>query len=100
MPTSRERVREALSHRTPDSVPLDIGASAVTGMHASMVYKLRQALKLDDPSTTNKNRPVRLSDIFFYSLISIRYHIIIKTFNQRISKFLTIKLKMQRRNVY
>ncbi|MCC6443645.1 MAG: methyltransferase [Armatimonadetes bacterium] len=46
--TSRERVEIALSHREPDRVPLDLGASAVTGMHASMVYRLRQALGLDD----------------------------------------------------
>ena len=55
--TSRERVLEALNHKEPDRVPLDLGGSVLTGMHASSVYKLRQALKLDDPGT-----PVKVMD--------------------------------------
>jgi len=51
---SRQRVEAALNHRQPDYVPLDLGASAVTGMHASSVYKLRQALGLDVPGTPVK----------------------------------------------
>lgn len=51
---SRERVQMALSHREPDCVPLDLGGSAVTGMHASSVYLLRQALHLDPPGTPVK----------------------------------------------
>ena len=47
MMTSRERVQEALEHREADRVPLDLGASDVTGMHVDSVYKLRQALQLD-----------------------------------------------------
>ena len=35
-------------------VPLDLGASAVTGMHVSSVYQLRQALELDEPGTPVK----------------------------------------------
>jgi hypothetical protein len=54
MMTSRERVRIALDHQEPDRVPLDLGASAVTGMHVSTVYRLRQALKLDLPGTPVK----------------------------------------------
>jgi hypothetical protein len=41
----------ALNHQEPDRVPLDLGASAVTGMHVSTVHALRQALKLDPPET-------------------------------------------------
>lgn len=52
---SRERVTATLNHREPDRVPLDLGASAVTGMHVSSVYLLRQALRLDPPGT-----PVRV----------------------------------------
>ena len=52
--TSRERVRLALAHKEPDRVPLDLGASATTGMHASSVYLLRQALHLDPPGTPVK----------------------------------------------
>ncbi len=54
---SRERVAMALDHREPDRVPLDLGGSAVTGMHVSIVYKLRQALGLDAPGT-----PVKVVD--------------------------------------
>jgi len=52
--TSRERVQEALDHRQADQVPLDLGASDVTGMHVDSVYKLRQALQLDPPGTPVK----------------------------------------------
>jgi len=53
--TSRERVAAALSHREADKIPFDLGGSAVTGMQASTVYRLRQALALDPPGT-----PVRV----------------------------------------
>jgi hypothetical protein len=52
---SRERVRIALKHKEADRLPLDLGGTTVTGMHVSMVYLLRQALKLDEPGT-----PVRI----------------------------------------
>jgi hypothetical protein len=52
--TPRERVDASLAHRQPDRVPLDLGASAVTGMHASSVAKLRQALGLDKAGTPVK----------------------------------------------
>ncbi len=51
---SRERVTLALNHHEPDRVPLDLGATAVTGMHVSSVYALRQALRLDPPGTPVK----------------------------------------------
>jgi hypothetical protein len=51
---SRQRVETSLSHQEPDYVPLDLGASAVTGMHVSSVYKFRQALELDKPDTPVK----------------------------------------------
>ena len=51
---SRQRVETALNHEQPDYVPLDLGASAVTGMQVSSVYKLRQALELDPPGTPVK----------------------------------------------
>ena len=51
---SRERLQRALDHREPDLVPLDLGASATTGMHVSSVYRLRQALGLDAPGTPIK----------------------------------------------
>jgi hypothetical protein len=51
---SRERVQTALQHQEPDRVPLDLGGSAVTGIHVSSVYKLRQALGLDAPGSPVK----------------------------------------------
>jgi len=58
---SRQRVEAALNHQTPDRVPLDLGGSAVTGMHVSCVYKLRQALRLDPPGTPVKvNEPYQM----------------------------------------
>jgi len=51
---SRERVEAALGHRRPDHVPLDLGSTAVTGMHVSVVYRLRQALALDGPGAPVK----------------------------------------------
>ena len=56
---SRERVNQTINHQEPDRVPLDLGGSAVTGMHVSTVYKLRQALQLD-PSET----PVKVIEPF------------------------------------
>ncbi|MGO8816744.1 MAG: uroporphyrinogen decarboxylase family protein [Terriglobia bacterium] len=59
MMTSRERVRLALEHKEPDCVPLDLGATTVTGMHVDTVYRLRQALDLDAPGT-----PVKIIEPF------------------------------------
>jgi hypothetical protein len=44
--TSRERVLAAINHQEPDRVPLDLGGGPVTGIAASSVYKLKQALGL------------------------------------------------------
>lgn len=51
---SRERVLAAINHQEPDRIPLDLGGSGTTGMHASSVYLLRQALKLDPPGAPVK----------------------------------------------
>ena len=42
--TSRERLDAALHHRQPDRVPVDFGATFVTGIHVSVVHRLRQRL--------------------------------------------------------
>src|SRR5512147_2981446 len=54
--TSRERVRTSLEHRTPDRIPLDFCAPAVTGIHASCIAALRdyygltkQPVKVHEP---------------------------------------------------
>jgi hypothetical protein len=54
MLTSRERVNLALNHQEADRIPVDLGASPVTGMQVDTVYKLRQALRLDAPGTPVK----------------------------------------------
>jgi len=51
---SRERLKLALSHKEPDRPPIDLGATAVTGAQASVVYLVRQALGLDKPGTPVK----------------------------------------------
>jgi hypothetical protein len=48
MATSRQRVIQALNHQTPDRVPLDLGSTAVTGISASALHRLRQALGLPE----------------------------------------------------
>jgi len=52
--TSRGRVALALSHQEPDRPPIDLGSTAVTGAHVSVIYALRQRLKLDPPGTPVK----------------------------------------------
>ena len=46
--TSRERILSALNHSQPDRTPVDFGSTAVSGIHASMVYKLRKAYRLEE----------------------------------------------------
>ena len=55
--TSRERVLSAINHIQPDKVPVDFGSSPVTGISASMVYKLRKAFNLPE-------RPVKVIDCY------------------------------------
>jgi hypothetical protein len=57
--TSRERIQTACAHREPDKLPVDFGGGFQTGIHVSMVYKLRQALGLDAPGT-----PVKVVEIY------------------------------------
>lgn len=51
--TSRERVLSALNHREPDYLPVDFGATSVTGMHVSCVAALRDYFGLE-------RRPVKV----------------------------------------
>lgn len=52
-PAQRRRVRRALEHLQPDRVPLDLGATAVTGVHCSVVAAMREHLGLE-------KRPVKV----------------------------------------
>ena len=47
--TSRERLQLALNHQQPDRVPVDVGGTAVTGVHAAALSRLRQAV-LGEPN--------------------------------------------------
>ncbi|MFZ4774788.1 MAG: uroporphyrinogen decarboxylase family protein [Terrimicrobiaceae bacterium] len=44
--TSKERLRAAIEHRQPDRLPMDFGASFITGIHCSVVENLRRHYKL------------------------------------------------------
>jgi hypothetical protein len=57
--SSRRRVEAALAHVEADRAPLDLGGSPVTGIQASALYRLRQALGLDAPGT-----PVKIVEPF------------------------------------
>ncbi len=47
---SRERVRKTICHQEVDHIPLDLGSTLVTGIHASTYAKLRDALGLKKKS--------------------------------------------------
>jgi len=46
--TSRERVLAALAHGEPDRIPIDLGGTSVTGIHASVVAALRDYYGLEE----------------------------------------------------
>jgi len=56
---SRERINTALAHKQPDKLPVDFGSTAVTGIHVSSVYRLRQWYGLDKPKT-----PVKVTELY------------------------------------
>lgn len=53
--TSRERVLAAVEHRQPDLTPMDFGGTPVTGIHCSIVEKLRNHFGLEQ-------RPVKVHE--------------------------------------
>ena len=55
MSKRRQRVIDALNHRQGDSVPVDFGGTAVTGMHVTCVAALREYYGLE-------KRPVRIHE--------------------------------------
>ncbi len=57
--TSRERIAAACAHAEPDCLPVDFGGGFQTGIHVSIVYRLRQALSLDPPGT-----PVKVVEVY------------------------------------
>jgi len=53
--TGKERLRLSLSHREPDRIPVDFGATAVTGVHVTIVALLRKHYGLE-------KRPVKVHE--------------------------------------
>jgi len=53
--TSKERILAAINHQQPDRVPIDFGASFITGIHCSVVHNLRRHYGLED-------RPVKVCE--------------------------------------
>ncbi len=53
--TSRERVLTTLAHREPDRVPIDFGATTVSGLHVTCVAALRDYFGLE-------RRPVKVHE--------------------------------------
>ncbi|MBC5648815.1 uroporphyrinogen decarboxylase family protein [Christensenella tenuis] len=47
MMTSRERVKKAIRHEVTDRVPVDLGATAISGIHVSELKRLREELGLE-----------------------------------------------------
>lgn len=48
MATSRERLNQTLNHIEPDELVIDMGSTAVTGIHADALNRLRKALGLEE----------------------------------------------------
>lgn len=55
--TRKERVCQALKHRSPDRVAVDFGSTAVTGLHVTCVAQLRDHFGLE-------KRPVKVCEPF------------------------------------
>lgn len=47
MTGSRERLRQTLNHEEPDQVVMDLGSTAISGIHANALAGLRDALGLE-----------------------------------------------------
>ncbi len=47
---SRQRVLAAINHQQPDRVPIDLGGTRQSGIHASTYHQLKQRLGLDTPT--------------------------------------------------
>jgi hypothetical protein len=55
--TPRERIRHAINHEPPDRVPLDLGSTSVTGIHATAYANLERLLEV-------AGEPIRVIDPF------------------------------------
>ena len=63
--TAKERIQAALNHQSSDVIPVDFGATSVTGIHCKVVAALREHYGLE-------KHPVRVIEPFqMLSLIHI-----------------------------
>ncbi len=76
---SKERLQATLNHQTPDKLCVDFGATAITGMHISMVEKLREhygleprLVKVADPFQMLGVIDPDLQDIMMVDVIEMR----------------------------
>ncbi len=58
--TSRERLQCVLSHRQPDRVCVDFGATWITGIHATVVHQLKQRLIGPGASPARVHEPYQM----------------------------------------
>jgi len=58
--TSRARLQCTLEHRQPDRVCVDFGATWITGIHASVVHKLKQRLLGPGAPPTRVHEPYQM----------------------------------------
>ena len=58
--TSRERLQKTLNHQQPDRVCVDFGATAVTGIHVSVVHRLRLRVLGDTNSRVKVIEPYQM----------------------------------------
>jgi hypothetical protein len=58
--TSRERLKATLNHTQPDRVCVDFGSTAVTGMAATVVAKLRKEVLGDGTTRVKVNEPYQM----------------------------------------
>lgn len=56
---SRERIIQACNHVETDKLPVDFGGGFQTGIHVSIIYKMRQHLGLDAPGT-----PIKVTEVY------------------------------------
>lgn len=54
---SKNKIRKAINHQTTDGIPVDFGATTVTGMHCRIVEELRKHYGLQE-------KPVKIIDPF------------------------------------
>jgi len=58
--TSRQRLAATLNHQQPDRVCVDLGSTAVTGIHVSALTRLRRSILGDSPFRVKVTEPYQM----------------------------------------